>query len=67
MAGLSTAVNIVSTDGPEGRCGITATAVCSVTDMQPTLLVCLNRNSAMNPVFQKNGSMCINVLNHEQE
>ncbi len=67
MASLSAAVNIVTTDGPAGRCGITATAVCSVTDTPPTLLVCINRNSAMNPVFQKNGRMCINVLNHEQE
>ena len=27
MASLSAAVNIVTTDGPAGRCGITATAV----------------------------------------
>lgn len=67
MANLAAAVNIVTTDGPGGRCGITATAVCSVTDTPPTLLVCLNRNSAMNPVFEANGRMCINVLNHQQE
>ncbi|SQC39523.1 4-hydroxyphenylacetate 3-monooxygenase [Klebsiella pneumoniae] len=28
---------------------------------------CINANSAMNPVFQGNGKLCINVLNHEQE
>ncbi|ANS41025.1 4-hydroxyphenylacetate 3-monooxygenase, reductase component [Serratia inhibens] len=67
MASLSAAVNIVTTDGPAGRCGITATAVCSVTDTPPTLLVCINRNSAMNPVFQENQQLCVNVLNHEQE
>lgn len=67
MANLSAAVNIVTTDGPAGRCGITATAVCSVTDTPPTLLVCINSNSAMNPVFKENGRMCINVLNHQQE
>lgn len=67
MASLSAAVNIVTTDGPAGRCGITATAVCSVTDTPPTLLVCINRNSAMNPVFQENRRLCVNVLNHEQE
>ncbi len=54
MASLGAAVNIVTTDGTEGRCGITATAVCSVTDTPPTLMVCVNRNSAMNAVFQKN-------------
>lgn len=67
MASLSAAVNIITTDGPAGRCGITATAVCSVTDTPPTLLVCINRNSAMNPVFQENRRLCVNVLNHEQE
>lgn len=67
MASLGAAVNIVTTDGPEGRCGITATAVCSVTDTPPTLMVCVNRNSSMNAVFQKNGRLCVNVLNHDQE
>lgn len=67
MASLSAAVNIVTTEGEAGRCGITATAVCSVTDTPPSVMVCLNANSAMNPVFQDNGKLCINVLNHEQE
>ncbi|PRD16536.1 4-hydroxyphenylacetate 3-monooxygenase, reductase component [Pantoea coffeiphila] len=67
MANLPAAVNIVTTQGPAGRCGITATAVCSITDSPPTLLVCVNSNSAMNPVFRQNERMCINVLNHRQE
>ncbi|NHB95848.1 4-hydroxyphenylacetate 3-monooxygenase, reductase component [Photorhabdus stackebrandtii] len=67
MASLSAAVNIVTTDGPAGCCGITATAVCSITDTPPTLMVCINRSSAMNSVFQENGHLCVNVLNHEQE
>ena len=67
MASLSAAVNVVTTEGEAGRCGITATAVCSVTDTPPSVMVCINANSAMNPVFQGNGKLCINVLNHEQE
>lgn len=67
MASLPAAVNIVTTQGSAGRCGITATAVCSVTDTPPTLLVCINSRSAMNPVFTGNGRMCVNVLNHQQE
>ena len=35
MASLSAAVNVVTTEGEAGRCGITATAVCSVTDTPP--------------------------------
>ncbi len=58
------AVN-VSPPRRAGRCGITATAVCSVTT-PPVGMVCINANSAMNPVFQGNGRLCVNVLNHEQ-
>lgn len=39
MARLGSAVNIITTDGPAGRAGFTASAVCSVTDTPPTLLV----------------------------
>ena len=67
MASLSAAVNIITTEGAAGQCGITATAVCSVTDTPPSLMVCINANSAMNPVFQGNGKLCVNVLNHAQE
>lgn len=67
MASLSAAVNIVTTDGDAGQCGITATAVCSVTDTPPSLMVCINASSAMNPVFRGNDRLCVNVLNHEQE
>jgi flavin reductase (NADH) len=67
MAQLPAAVNIITTNGPGGRCGITASAVCSVTDSPPTVLVCVNRNSATHDVFRANGHLCINVLCGEQE
>ena len=59
MSSLSAAVNVVTTEGEAGRCGITATAVCSVTDTPPSVMVCINANSAMNPVFQGNGRLCV--------
>lgn len=62
MAHLSAAVSVVTTMGPGGRCGVTASAVCSVTDAPPTLLVCLNRTSAMRSIFELNGRLCVNVL-----
>ena len=67
MAHMSAAVSVVTSDGAAGRCGITATAVCSVTDSPPTLLVCINRNSALNAVFKANGRLCVNVLSGAQE
>jgi len=62
MARLGAAVNIITTAGPAGRGGLTASAVCSVTDDPPTLLVCLNRSSAQTPVFRANGVLCVNTL-----
>ncbi|WP_033292459.1 flavin reductase [Amycolatopsis jejuensis] len=62
MARLPAAVNILTTDGPYGRCGITVSAVCSVTDTPPTVLVCVNRSSSSHPVFVGNGRVCLNVL-----
>ncbi|OYZ91740.1 MAG: hypothetical protein B7X99_16145, partial [Rhizobiales bacterium 17-65-6] len=55
MSRVGAAVNVVTTDGPGGKAGFTASAVCSVTDSPPTLLVCLNRGSSVSPAFQANG------------
>ncbi|WP_313375165.1 NADH-dependent FMN reductase RutF [Pantoea sp. CTOTU50773] len=62
MARLGAAVNIITTDGPAGRAGFTASAVCSVTDTPPTLLVCLNRSASVWPTFRDNGYLCVNTL-----
>lgn len=62
MARLGAAVSVVTTDGPGGQAGFTASAVCSVTDDPPTLLVCLNRSASVYPVFEANGVLCVNVL-----
>ena len=62
MSHLAAAVNIVTTDGAAGRAGFTASAVCSVTDSPPTLLVCLNRNASVYSVFQANQVLCVNTL-----
>ncbi|WP_250529474.1 4-hydroxyphenylacetate 3-monooxygenase, reductase component [Caballeronia sp. ATUFL_F1_KS4A] len=62
MAHLGAAVNVITTTGTHGRCGITASAVCSVTDAPPTLLVCINRSSAMHAAFVNNRNVCVNVL-----
>lgn len=66
MSRLGAAVHVVTTDGPGGKAGFTATAVCSVSDEPPTLLVCLNRRSQITPVLQRNGILCINTLAADQ-
>lgn len=62
MARLGAAVNIITTDGSAGRGGVTASAVCSVTDDPPTLLVCINRESSSGVLIKANGVLCVNVL-----
>jgi cob(II)yrinic acid a,c-diamide reductase len=66
MARFAAAVHIVTTDGPAGPCGFTASAACSVTDEPPTLLVCLNRASDLDAIFQQNAVFCVNTLAGDQ-
>lgn len=67
MSRLGAAVNVVTTDGPAGRYGMTATAVCSVTDHPPTLLVCINQSARSHDMFVQNGVLCVNVLSASHE
>ena len=62
MSRLAAAVNVITTDGPGGRGGFTASAVCSVTDEPPTLLLCLNLSSRQNDILRANGVLCVNAL-----
>jgi len=66
MSLLTSAVNVVTTMGASGRHGFTASAVCSVTDTPPTLLVCMNKSSRSHANFVENKVLCVNVLNAEQ-
>jgi flavin reductase len=67
MARLGAAVNVVTTDGPGGRAGFTASAVTSVTDTPPTLLVCANRTNDSYPAMRQNSVLCVNTLTPAQE
>ena len=64
MSLLGAAVHVITTAGPGGKAGATATAVCSVSDAPPTLLMCLIRRSQTNPAVVENGVFCINTLGH---
>ena len=67
MARLGAAVNVVTTTGEGGPRGFTVSAVCSVTDDPPTLLLCLNRGSDNNDALKVNGVLCVNTLAASQE
>lgn len=67
MARLAGPVSIVTSDGAAGLAGCTATAVTSVSDDPPILLVCINRASRNNATIRTNGRLCVNVLGASQE
>lgn len=67
MSLLTTAVNVVTTEGAAGRHGFTASAVCSVTDTPPTLLVCMKTTSRSHAHFVDNKVLCVNVLGTQHE
>ena len=55
-------VSVVTTDGPDGRAGLTVSSMCSVSDDPPSVLVCVNQASGVCDLIRNNGVICINVL-----
>lgn len=68
MSHAAATVNIVTTDGPAGRFGVTVSAMSSVSaDTQnPTMLVCVNETSSSCKAILENGVFCVNVLRDDQ-
>lgn len=62
MSRIAASVHVVTSDGAFGRGGATMTAVTSVTDSPPTLLVCLNRTGRLAGILRGNGVFCVNTL-----
>ncbi|RUZ77876.1 hypothetical protein EN943_12600 [Mesorhizobium sp. M7A.F.Ca.US.006.01.1.1] len=67
MSRLGAAVNIIISDGPHGQLGFTATAVCSISDEPPSLLVCMNKRSQQNTPLKANGVFCVNTLSSRHQ
>jgi flavin reductase len=62
MALAATAVSVVTTDGPAGRCGITVSAVASVSADPPLVLACINRRSPAAAARTANGAFAVSFL-----
>lgn len=62
MSRVAGAVHVVTTDGPAGRAGFTATAVTPVTDSPAALLVCVNTAARSVRSLMENGVFCVNTL-----
>lgn len=67
MSRLGAAVNIITAADGEGWHGMTASAVCSVSDEPASLLVCINRTARLHAIIAGSGKLCVNVLAGEHE
>lgn len=67
MSRLPSGITLITTGGPAGLHGFTATAVCSVSDAPPTLLVCVNRNTSAHDHILSHQCLAVNVLAEGQE
>jgi flavin reductase len=68
MSRAATCVNVVTTDGPAGRFGVTVSAMSSISadGERPTVLICLHHQSRSAPAIIRNGTFCVNVLRDDQ-
>ncbi len=62
LSKASTPVTVVATNGPSGLAGLTCSAVCSVCDDPPTVLLCINRRSFATSIIKNNGVLSVNWL-----
>lgn len=67
MRHLAGAVTVIATGAPGERYGLTATAVCALSDDPATLLVCVNRSASAHDVISRNRSFSVNLLADDQE
>jgi flavin reductase len=68
MAHTACTVNVITTDGPAGRFGVTVSAMASVSadGPAPVLLVCVHHLSPAAAAIAANGVFCVNVLHAGQ-
>jgi flavin reductase (DIM6/NTAB) family NADH-FMN oxidoreductase RutF len=59
-------VTVIASGQRDGRAGLTATAVCSLSDDPPSLLVCVNQKSSALNTIRDAGFFSVNFLHADQ-
>jgi flavin reductase len=62
LSRIAASVHIVTTDGPAGLAGMTATTIAPITLEPPMLLFCINKTSPSAARMRNNGAFCVNTL-----
>ena len=66
MQQLAATVTIITARHSGVRSGLTATAVSSVSNDPPTLLVCVNKSAGTHDLIANSGKFSVNLLNKDQ-
>lgn len=61
------AVAVITCGRPGERRGLTATAICSLSDQPPTVLACVNRKSSAHDLIISERAFVVNVLAGDQQ
>jgi len=67
MSRFATGVTVVTTRGEDHLCGLTASAVASLSLDPPLILVAVDKSSHSHACLKKNRSFAVNVLSADQE
>lgn len=59
------AVAVIAAGTVPNRTGLTATAVCSLTDSPPTILVCVNKTASAHDPIREAGCFSVNLLSRD--
>ena len=67
MRSVASSVFLVSTRGPEGNAGMTATSVCSLSLDPASVLICVNRSNSFMKALEASGRFALNILSRDDE
>lgn len=62
----ATSVTVIAAGAGQDRNGLTASAVCSLSDAPPMILACVNLNSSALPLIRRTGCFSANFLTDAQ-
>jgi flavin reductase (DIM6/NTAB) family NADH-FMN oxidoreductase RutF len=63
---VTSAVAVIAAQNGKARGGLTVTAVCTASADPPTMLVCVNRTSSLEPIIASSGAFSVNFVDEDQ-
>jgi len=67
MRGVASAVYLITSTGPDGDAGMTATAACSLSFDPMSVLISVNRSASLMRTLEASGRFVLNILSLEDE